>query len=134
MDELVDPSIQVTIVIFPDGLKKIEILATDPEKIEKMVDRAMADPNQRNEHVYRMIAIFAGIAFLAALLALTVLLPDPTKFQQRVLLSVLAIAAGGFAAALTGILDVKATVGKQLKIGATGALAVFVILLLIDPS
>ncbi|MDB5526588.1 MAG: hypothetical protein JWM58_4351 [Rhizobium sp.] len=38
------------------------------------------------------------------------------------------------AGVITGLLDVQATVGKQIAIGAAGAFAVFVITFLINPA
>jgi VIT1/CCC1 family predicted Fe2+/Mn2+ transporter len=134
MKDSTDPSIQVTLTTFPDGMRKTEVRGLSIEHAKEMVTKAMEDPNQRNEHLYKIIAITIGTTFLVALLALTVFLPEPTKFQQRVLLSILALAAAGFAVALTGVLNVTATTGKRLRIAATGAAAVFVIMLFVDPS
>ena len=95
MKDLTDPSIQVTLTTFPDGMRKAEVRGLSIEHAKEMVTKAMEDPNQRNEHLYKIIAITIGTTFLVALLALTVFLPEPTKFQQRVLLSILALAAAG---------------------------------------
>jgi hypothetical protein len=75
-----------------------------------------------------------GVIFLGAILVIAVLIPQPSPFQLRVFTPVLAIAVAGVATVMTGLLNVQMTLGKQLTIGATGAIATFVIVYLVNPA
>lgn len=93
-----------------------------------------ARPQGQHRHLYTLLSFAFGVVFIATLLSLAVAIPEPTAFQLRVFVTVLAIAAAGAATVMTGLIDVRATFGKQLVIGATGALAVFVIVFFNNPA
>jgi hypothetical protein len=46
----------------------------------------------------------------------------------------MAIAAGGAATVMTGLINARIKLGTQLVIGATGAFAVFVIVYFVNPA
>jgi hypothetical protein len=96
-----------------------------PEQIEA------ANSSQR---LNLILSFVFGVLFLSTILALLVFIPNPTKDQMRVFMVVLALAAGGFGTVFSGMLNVKLTLGKKLAIGATGALAVFVIVYFFAPA
>jgi hypothetical protein len=93
---------------------------------------------ERTKHVtQRLNAILAfafGLILIAAILTLAVVIKNPTHLQVQVFSVVLALAAGGFATVLSGMLNVRLNLGKKVAIGATGALAVFVIVYFFVPA
>ncbi len=121
---------------FPTGLRRVRITCDNPEDALKIIEEIMPSPKvqQKYKHTYQILAFVSGAGLLVSLLALAVFIPSPTPFQSRIFLSVLALAAGAFGVVITGLLDVKATLGKQITIGATGALALVVLMLFVDPT
>lgn len=118
-----------------DGFRKQEITIN----IEKIVIynggfTMSPTPQERYRHNYTLLAWGSGVLFLLLLLGITVLIPDPTPNQLRIWLPIMAIAAGGFATTITGILNVKAKLGTQLVVGATGAFGVIVLFYLFNPA
>ncbi len=89
---------------------------------------------EKHKHTYQLLACGSGALFLLFILIAAVFIPDLTPFQYRVFIALLAIAGGAFGVVITSLLDVKAKFGRQFAIGTTGALALVVLLLLIDPS
>lgn len=77
----------------------------------------------------RWLAFAFGVIFVSVLLALAVLYPNPTATTFFVFRVVLALAAAGIGAVLPGLLVVH--VGKLVRAG--GALALFVLIYLINP-
>jgi len=75
-----------------------------------------------------------GVVFLAALLALAVAIPNPTGPQFEMFRIILALAAGGVAAVIPGLLDIRLGLGSQLALRAGGALAVFSIVYFYSPA
>jgi hypothetical protein len=104
-----------------------------PERIrtETVVKRT---PQQDHPFLYNLLAFGFGVTFVVALLAIAIFIPTPTRFQLKVFTAVLALALAGASAVITGILNVKASIGTQFVIGSGGALAVFVIVFLINPA
>jgi hypothetical protein len=80
------------------------------------------------------LAFGFGLAFIVTILVLVVMIPNPTRSQSQVFAVVLSLAAGGFASVLSGMLDVRLNLAKKVAIGATGALAVFVIVYFFVPA
>jgi hypothetical protein len=78
----------------------------------------------------RLIALIFGVIFVAAILALAVVDPNPTPFQYQVFRIVLAIAAAGFVSMTPGFLQI--TISNWVRAG--GALAVFVIIYFYNPA
>src|SRR5262245_52221101 len=75
-------------------------------------------------------AVFAfGVLFVGVLLTLVVAIPDPSPAQLVVFRTVLALAAGGVAAFIPGLLHVELP-----WVRAGGALAVFVLVYLYSPA
>ena len=91
-------------------------------------------PQEQNRHLYTLLAWGSGMLFLVALLAISLIWPDPTPFQLRVQVSILALAAAGFATVISGLLNITTHLGRQVVIGATGALAVLVLFYLWNPA
>lgn len=78
----------------------------------------------------RLIAVICGVVFVAAILALAVAIPNPTRFQEQVFRIVLSLAAAGFVSMTPGFLQV--TISNWIRAG--GALAVFVIVYFYNPA
>jgi hypothetical protein len=81
-----------------------------------------------------LLAFTFGVVFIAAILVIVLAVPNPTIPQWRVFCVVLALAAGGAATTLTGMMRVDLHFGKRIAIGATGALAVFVVVYFFVPA
>src|SRR3989442_5403866 len=79
-----------------------------------------------------IVAFVFGCVFVAALLLIAVLIPNPTNQQMFIFRVVLALAAAGVGAVIPGFLTIQ---GEALKvtIQAGGALALFVLIFLINP-
>jgi hypothetical protein len=80
------------------------------------------------------MAATLGTLFLVLIVVTAIFVPSPTLYQKKVFLTILALAAAGFATTISGLLSTKITFGTQLKIGATGALAVFVLIFFYNPA
>ena len=94
----------------------------------------IATVQERYRHQYTLLAWGSGVVFLAALLAISLIWPNPTPPQLRVQASVLALAAGGFSTVMSGLLNVTGRMGGQLAIGAGGAFAVLVLYYFYNPA
>lgn len=81
----------------------------------------------------KITAVAAGIVFVIAILVLAVYIPRPTEFQEFVFRAILSLAAGGFGAALPGIVDLKIQPLSEFQIHAAGAVALGMIVYLINP-
>lgn len=99
---------------------------------------ASKEDKNREAHVTQrlnMILAFAfGLVLIGAILTLVVKIPNPTVHQFQVFAVVLALAAGGFSSVLSGMLNVRLNLNRRVAIGATGALAVFVIVYFFVPA
>lgn len=95
----------------------------------------MADSG--NHHVVprweRICAVVIGTAFLVALLAIAVLIRNPTPFQIYVFRVVLSLAGGAFAAVIPGFIATRLQLPRKGIIRAGGGLAVFVLLFWFNP-
>ena len=90
--------------------------------------------NVRHETpLWEKIAVFVfGVVFLGILLGIAVLVPNPTEFQLFVFRVVLALVAAAIAALVPGFLNIQSRVLRS-SIRAGGAIAVFVLVYLINP-
>jgi hypothetical protein len=81
-----------------------------------------------------VLAFVFGAAFLAALLVLAVAIPNPTQTQFETFRITIALAAGGVAAVIPGLLDLHLKQGARFTLRAGGALAVFVVVYFYSPA
>lgn len=81
-----------------------------------------------------LLAFSAGAVFVAALLALAVLIPNPTPTQFETFRIVIALAAGCLAAVIPGFLNLQLSAGKRFALQAGGALAVFAVIYFFSPA
>jgi hypothetical protein len=86
----------------------------------------------RSEKIDIQIALAAafGVVFIAVLIVIAITIPNPTPLQYLVFRITLALAAGGVAAVIPGILDVRI----PNFVTAGGALAVFIIVYFYSPA
>ena len=78
----------------------------------------------------RKAAFAFGVLFVAVLLGLAVVFPEPTAFQYTVFRIVLSLAAAGVAALVPGFLEVNVSTWVR----AGGALGVFVVVYFYNPA
>jgi hypothetical protein len=83
-----------------------------------------------NKKTQTILSFVFGVVFIIVLLFITILIPNPTQFQQNIFWVILAIAGGGAVASFPGFIEVK--FGNWLRAG--GALAVFAVIYLISPA
>jgi hypothetical protein len=110
-----------------DGI--IKMLQEEPAPIKSSGTFEM-----QTQRLNTILAFVFGVIFIAAILALVVLIPNPTVTQWKVFCVVLALAAGGISTTISGMLKIDLTFTKRAVIGATGALAVFVIVYFFVPA
>jgi hypothetical protein len=79
-----------------------------------------------------VVGVVVGVALIFLLLAAAYLVPSPTVFQIFVLRAVLAAAVAAFAGILPGFLHVG-WLSKRSYLRAGGALAVFIVIWLVNP-
>ena len=91
-------------------------------------------PQKENKTLYTLLSFVFGVVFLTSLLAIAIYIPNPEPFQLRIFTTVLAIAAAGTATVMTGLINTEVKFRTQLVVGATGALAVFVIVYMVNPA
>lgn len=81
-----------------------------------------------------LLAFVFGTIFVLALLVLSIAIPNPSPSQEQTFRIVLALAAAGVAAVMPGLLNISAAAGKRFRLRAAGALAVFVLVYLVNPA
>jgi hypothetical protein len=81
-----------------------------------------------------LLAFVFGTVFVVALLVLGIVIPNPTPNQEQTFRIVLALAAAGVAAVMPGLLNISVAANKRFRLRAAGALAVFVLVYLVNPA
>lgn len=81
----------------------------------------------------KIVGVIFGLAFVTALLALSVFIPDPTPSQYVTFKTILALAAAGIGGVLAGTIHVEGTFQK-LTVRAGGAIALFVLVFFFSPA
>jgi hypothetical protein len=87
---------------------------------------------RRMERRDKIALAVGGAVFVIGLIVIALLIPQPSDFQLFVFRLVLALAAACVGAAIPGSLEVNGTV-KQITLRAGGAIALFVIIYLMNP-
>ncbi|WP_439397228.1 hypothetical protein ACRQ5Q_09040 [Bradyrhizobium sp. PMVTL-01] len=106
----------------------------DDKKMVRISNRPEVDRQMVDTRLYTILAFCFGVVFLGALLAITAFNPNPTVDQLRFWIPILAIATGAVATVISGLVNVRLSFGKQFAVGATGALAVFIIVYFKNPA
>ena len=81
----------------------------------------------------KITAFLFGAIFLATFLVIAIIFPNPTPFQYTIFRIILSLACAGVAAVIPGFLSVR-TDNLRIVIRAGGAIAVFVIVYLLNPA
>ena len=91
-----------------------------------------------NHRIEAYLAFAFGVVFVAAILILAVVFPNPTSTQHEIFRIVIALAAGGVGAVIHGLLNLQMNLAlssnQKLALRAGGALAVFVIVYFYSPA
>lgn len=93
-----------------------------------MVTKGLAEARYRS--LERWGAGGTGVAFFVLLITIAICIPDPSDFQYLIFRTVLALAAGGFAALIPGALELE----WNKAIRASGAIGVTVLVYLWNPA
>ncbi len=92
------------------------------------------DPVSQPEQWPKVVAVVSGIFFLVVILIVALFIPHPSPFRLFVFRIILAIAAAGFGSALPGVLGIKIASIPNTTIEAGGAIALFVLIYIINPA
>jgi hypothetical protein len=82
----------------------------------------------------RHLALWVGLVIFAVAIGLAFAFSSPTPLQTRIILGAFSLGGGAIATEISGMISVNLNLGQKLVIGATGALAIFVILYLVLPA
>ena len=93
----------------------------------------MGEPD-RQKTVFGYASVAFGVIFLAALLVLAVVYPEPTSSQQDTFRIVLALAAAGVGAMFSGVLFIELKPLPRTSVQAGGAIALFVVVYFFNPA
>jgi hypothetical protein len=80
------------------------------------------------------LALIVGLVLFGVAAILAFVFPSPTTLQNRIILGFFSLGGGAIATEISGMINVNMKLGEKLAIGATGALAIFVILYLVLPA
>jgi VIT1/CCC1 family predicted Fe2+/Mn2+ transporter len=119
-----------------------EVLPMEPYsevviRVERSKEEYMAQEKHEEHKTQRLNTILSytfGVVFITAILVLVLVFNNLNATQVRVFGVILALAAGGVGTTISGMLNVNMKLGTRLVIGATGALAVFVIVYFFPPA
>jgi hypothetical protein len=92
------------------------------------------DTDVQPEFMEKHIALIVGLVLFAVGIALAFIFGAPTPLQTRIILGTFSLGGGAIATEISGMVKVDIKLGTALAIGATGALAIFVILYMVVPS
>lgn len=130
--ELADPDARVTASATYEGVTQTEKLAQQQNSFTFRFDVAVG--SAPGDFMERHIALIVGLVLIAIAIVLAFVFGTPTPLQTRIILGTFSLAGGAIATEISGMVKVDLTLGTKLTIGATGALAVFVILYVIVPA
>ena len=86
------------------------------------------------EIMERHLPLIVGLVPFLIAIFLAFVFGTPTPLQQRIILGAFSLGGGAIATEISGMIKVDLNLGQKLVIGATGALAIFVILYLVLPA
>jgi hypothetical protein len=86
------------------------------------------------EIMERHLPLLVGLILFAVAIVLAFTFGSPTPLQNRIILGAFSLGGGAIATEISGMIKVDLNLGQKLVIGATGALAIFVILYLVLPA
>lgn len=104
-----------------------------PSRDEARIKRQRSSAGKQ-QNLEMWLAFVFGIVFVTVMLVIAIAIPNPSStsfFTYRV---VLALAAAGIAAVIPGFLNVEISLGLKTVIRAGGAIAVFLIVFLMNPA
>lgn len=82
----------------------------------------------------QLVAFAFGAGFILLLIILAAAIPNPSDSTFFIFRVVLAVAAAGFVAAIPGLMNIRWSEGRRLQIRASGALAAFLLIYLVNPA
>ena len=103
------------------------------ESADNAQQKKMVSPSPAISNLEKIAGFVFGIAFLAALLIVTLLIPEPTPTQYATFKTILALAAAGVGGILAGSIHVEGSIQKW-TIRAGGAIALFVLVYFFAPA
>ena len=130
--ELADADAVVAVSATYDGVTQTEQLSQQQRSFSFRFDVAVGPA--AGDFMERHIALVVGLALIAVAIVLAFVFSTPNPLQTRIILGTFSLAGGAIATEISGMVKVNLSLGKKLTIGATGALAVFVILYLVLPA
>ena len=101
---------------------------------EELAMELNSTPQAENRLLYTLMAFCFGVVAVGIIMLMAWKNPYPSPYQTRVFNTVLAVALGGVATVMSGLLKADLKLGNQLVVGATGAFAVFVLTYFFAPA
>jgi hypothetical protein len=99
-----------------------------------VVLQKLPEPVSPPEKWPKIVAVASGIVFLVAILIIAIFIPYPSPFQIFVFRIIPSLAAGAFGAAIPGLFNLSITAIPHTAIEASGAIALFVLIYLVNPA
>jgi hypothetical protein len=96
--------------------------------------KSEADDSRKKLPLEKLLIFIFGLFFLITELVIALVFPEPSNFQYTIFRIILALAAGGIAALIPGLIDIKIGGGAKFVLRASGAIAVFVIVYFYSPA
>lgn len=87
-----------------------------------------------SEFAMKHFGAVVGIVFVLIAVVMVGVIQDPSPVQTHVILALFALGGGGFAGEIAGRVKAEMTLGTKLKVSATGAAAIFVLLYFFQPA
>jgi len=121
----------------PEGTNKKIVVKELLNEIESQTDRydklMKYKENPHSSLWEKIVACSFGISFIIIMLLIAISFPNPTDFQIFIFRVVLALSASGIGAVIPGFINVEMTREKHLLLRAGGAIALFLLIYLINP-
>jgi hypothetical protein len=118
---------EVSIMVASRGIHQSANLGKD---VDNYIFRLPFGENFLERH----IGFFAGLGIWSVSLLLAFGVGAISPLQVQLVKGTFSLGCGAIATEITGLLDIKATIGQKFLIAASGALAVFVLLYLVAPA
>lgn len=105
-----------------------------PKPIESVLDFLSEHAESLSQQLNASLSFIFGVSCIFFILKQMVHTPNPTLAQWKVFCVVLALAAGGVATMMTGMLRLEMELSRRIAIGATGTFVVFMVVYFFIPA
>ena len=121
----------------PEGTSKkilVKRLLNEIEPPKERYEKIMKYKEGGSSHTWeKVVASVFGVSFVIVMLFIAISFPNPTDFQIFIFRVVLALSASGIGAVIPGFINLEMTKEKLMLVRAGGAIALFLLIYLINP-